>query len=869
MAVSDKFGSRYEITAFLGKGGMGEVYRARDKRLRRNVALKVLPEAWAHDPERVALFQREAQLIAALNHPNIGVIHELEENAGTRWLVLELVDGETLEERLRRGPIPVPEALSIARQICDGLEAAHDKGIIHRDLKPANIKITPDEKVKLLDFGLASVFETNPRTTDLANSPTLHTPSSVPEHAGTAAYMSPEQFQWKTINKQVDVWAFGCVLFEMLTGKYAFPAETLRETATLILETEPDWSLLGSASPVLVKLIQRCLEKDRRKRLHDIADARVEIDAAANVKAVEAVKPLPAGKKSARQWVLASLFFAVGMLAAFFLWKPTNESAVFPPVHFSIPVAQTNSITQVSVSPDGRQIAYVAGNNGDVRKIWIRSIDGTTSRVLEGTEEPGGLFWAPDSQRIAFLGHNQLGIVDIRDGRVRTMADAPGATSGSWSPSGEILIDSSEGGGLFRLSSNGGNSSRATSPDPSHAERHYQPQFLPDGEHYLFLVRTNEPQKSGIYIGSLNSRARVFLTQSSSKAIFSAPSQLFFVRNGTLLRQGFEMDTPRLVGDPVRIAEHVSVSAISGSAAFSVSPNGVLAYRSGSDFQNGTLQWFDRNGKQAETTSEPAVYTQATLSPDEKYIAAERRDPDSGSYDIWVLNLARNMSTRLTSDIASDRDPVWLPDSRHVVFSSDESGRSLFETDIDSVGKVEPLLNTGEAYRPLAVTRDNVLLLRDYHGAFFTLPLRGERKLDTVLKNRFQKADAAVSPQGNLLAYTSDDSGRNEIYLAPFPKADSRKKISEDGGIQPIWNASGTELFYLDAQGRIMAVSVQFQHELTVGFPKLLFSTGMTPSAGLSQYAVNGKGTRFLAIVPVRAKASSPIDVIVNWSAAR
>ena len=549
MSGSSNFGDRYEVTALLGKGGMGEVYRAHDKRLRRDVALKILPDALANDADRVALFQREAQVIASLNHRNIASIHEFEESGAIRWLVLELVPGETLEERLKRGPLRISEALSIAKQICDALEAAHEKGIIHRDLKPANIKITPDETVKLLDFGLASAFEVNPRTTDLGGTPTIPSPSSVPPHAGTAAYMSPEQFQWKTITKQVDVWAFGCVMFEMLTGAYAFQANTLRETATLILEAEPQWSLLRDAPPRLVDLVRRCLEKDRRVRLHDIADARIEIDRILQGKTTPKEPDAHAGVGSPkRRWALAALFFVLGAAAAAALWPRSSQPEVFPAVRFSIPVSQTNSITQVSVSPDGRKIAYVAGNDQGERIVWIRDIDNAAARPLAGAEDPGGLFWAPDNERIAFFGQQELRIVDLRDGAIQTVGRSIGSTSGSWNSSGDMLIDSFEGGGLFRVSASGGSPTQVTFPNASAGERHYQPQFLPDGRRFLFLIRTNQPNTTGIYLGSLDSSQRWFLTNASSKAMFSAPSELLFVRDGVLFSQGVELNPPTDVG---------------------------------------------------------------------------------------------------------------------------------------------------------------------------------------------------------------------------------------------------------------------------------------------------------------------------------
>jgi serine/threonine protein kinase len=865
--TSGKFGERYEVVELLGKGGMGEVYFARDKRLRRDVAIKVLPDIVARDPDRVALFQREAQIIAGLNHPNIAAIHELEESNGVCWLVLEMVRGETLEEQLKRGPLPLRDALAIAKQICNALEAAHETGIIHRDLKPANIKISPNGTVKLLDFGLASAFDVNPKTTDLGRSPTLPA-TSIAAHAGTAAYMSPEQFQWKTINKQVDVWGLGCVLFEMLTGKCAFQAATLQETATLVLETQPDWTLLNHVPPELLNLIQRCLQKDRKIRLHDIADARIEIDQVLGERSTRRRSDAAAATRSMpSRWRIPATLLVV---ASFIGWiwavrQPSPAPASFPAVRFTIPVTQTNSITQISVSPNGRKIAYVAGSGQGTRIIWVRDIGSATPWPMPAAEDPGGLFWGWDNAHIAFFDHEELKSLDIRDATVTTIAHTPGATSGSWNKSNDILVDGPKGDGLFLVSAQNGKRTRITSPNRATGERHYQPQFLPDGRHFLFLVRTNEPGTTGTYIGSLDSNERRFLTTASSKAMFSSPSQIFFVRDGTLFRQAFDIDPPRLSGEAVRIADHVSSSAISGSAAFSVSPTGVLAYRSGSSFQNATLQWFDRRGKQLEVTAEPAVYTQVALSPDEKYIAVERRDPDSGLYDIWLADPIKHTNTRLTSGDSSQRNPFWLRDSRHLIYSSDKSGFELLKMNVGSIANPELILKRNEVYRPVDVTPNNTLLLRDDGRSFFTLA-PGSQEPEVLFTTGFLKSGGRLSPDGRWLAFSSAESSRLEVYVISFPKPDYRQQVSTNGGIQPLWNDSGTELFYLDPAGHMMSVSVDQNQGFVAGIPKLLFDTGVAPTAGLSQYAVNGKGTKFLTIPPVPQEQPTPIDVIVSWS---
>jgi serine/threonine protein kinase len=859
-------GDRYEVMALLGKGGMGEVYRAHDKRLRRDVAIKVLPDSLAGNPDLAALFQREAQAIAAINHPNIAAIYELEESGGLRWLVLELVEGETLEDRLKRGPLRLREALLISRQVCEALAAAHDCGIIHRDLKPSNIKITADEKVKLLDFGLASVFESNPRRTDLGGAPTLPAPATLPPNAGTAAYMSPEQFQWKTLNKQVDVWAFGCLLFEMLTARNPFQADTLRETATLVLESEPDWMLLGRVPTELQALIKRCLQKDRTLRLHDIADARIEIDQLHGEK-FDRKEPERASRvhRPKRSWLIAAGCFLLGALAALALLQPGPPPMRFPLVQFSIPVSQTNSITQISISPNGRKIAYIAGDQQGVRILWIRDIGAPAPKPVPSVQDPGGLFWAPDNEHVAFFDHDRLRVVDIRDGDIQTIGDTLGSTSGSWSESGGILIDSSEGNGLIHVSPMGDKQERITFPDKANGERHYQPQFLPGGRQYLFLIRTSDPGTTGLYVGELGADKRVFLTNASSKGMFSTPSNIFFVRNGTLFRQPFQLNPPSLTGSPVRIVDHVSASAIAGSAAFSVSTNGVLAYRAGSRFQNATLQWFDRRGRETGTTGEPAGYTQVEMSPDGKLIGLEKRDADSGSYDIWLADAVKNTIRRLTVDEANQRHPVWSRDSQSLIYSSDKAGWSLLRVGIHSTSDPEVLLKSEESYSPMDVTSDNILLVRDGGRSFFMLSLGRERPPRTFMQTSFLKQGGRFSPDGQWLAFNSDDSGRNEIYVVPFPKADRRRQVSFDGGVQAVWNPRGAEIFFLDMKGRLMVANIDVTNELEAGSPQILFNTDITPTAGLNQYAVSEDGMRFLVIRPVKEQQPPPIDVIVNW----
>ena len=556
----------YEITATLGAGGMGEVYRARDARLNRDVAIKILPAAFANDPTRMARFEREAQVLAALNHPNIAAIYGIEEGA----LVMELVEGETLAERIALGPIPLDETLALARQIAGGLEAAHEKAIVHRDLKPANIKITPDGKVKILDFGLAKAFESESATSvGLTNSPTLTLEATrTGMILGTAGYMAPEQARGRPVDKRADIWAFGVIVYEMLTGKELFQGETVSDTLAAVLKEGPDWN----RAPVrLRRLLRSCLEKDPACRLRDIGDVWKLLEE-------EAPAVMPVRNRSRFSWVAAAAAGAAALALGFVHFRERAEEPRTIRFSIALPEKDSSLPNMQTVSPDGRQITFVVpgGNKGD---LWVRDLDSLTARQLTGTEGARFPFWSPDSRQIAFVAGGKLKKISAAGGPALSLADAVPVTGGSWSKD-DIIVFGSSANGLWRVPAGGGNATPITTTEESSGEMHRFPWFLPDGQHFLYTAVNPNPEKSAAYVGGLNSNARHQVLKASSNAVYASPGYLLFVRDQTLMALPFDAVRLRASGDPVPIAENID-STVTGRSEFSVSQNGVLAYTPG------------------------------------------------------------------------------------------------------------------------------------------------------------------------------------------------------------------------------------------------------------------------------------------------
>jgi serine/threonine protein kinase/WD40 repeat protein len=743
----------YEVLAPLGAGGMGEVYRARDTRLGREAALKVLPEIFAKDAERMARFEREAQVLASLNYPNIATLYGLEESGDTRALAMELVEGPTLAERIAAGAIPVEEAVPIAKQIAEALEYAHEKGIIHRDLKPANVKITPEGVVKVLDFGLAKALDDAPAAGSINNSPTMSLAATrLGVILGTAGYMSPEQASGKPADKRSDIWSFGVLLWEMLAGKRLFDGESVSHTLADVLRAEIDWKPLPAATPTVIRdLLRRCLDRDGKARLRDIGEARIAIQkylanpAGALLSMDSGPSTAPPSPRLRTAWAIATL--AALALAVVHFREASPEPVA---VRFQIPEPEKAHFgSRLALSPDGRRLAFTAAATGGRTQVWVRSLDTLESRALPGTDgdDLAALFWSPDSRFIGFWASGKLKKIEASGGPPQTLCDVSTTPGGTWNRDGVILFGSNAGG-LSRVPAAGGTPAPVTTLDTSRQEVfHTWPQFLPDGRHFIYIARSNQPENSAIYAGSLDSKDRKRLVGSSFSAAYApSPSpdkgHLLFLREATLMAQPFDAARLELSGEAFPVAEQVG--AVLSQSFFSVSGNGVVAYRSGVSGRATHLLWFNRDGKSLGEVGPPGAYNDVALSSDGTRVAVSRADLQTTNPDIWLLDLARDgAATRFTFDPGIERDPVWSPDGTRLAFSSTRGGLSnVYQKLGTGAGSEEPLLQPGVSQRPKDWSHDGRFLLyvRDdpkTEADLWVLPLAGDRKPFPYLQTQF------------------------------------------------------------------------------------------------------------------------------------
>jgi eukaryotic-like serine/threonine-protein kinase len=878
----------YEIVSALGAGGMGEVYRAKDTKLNRDVALKILPDTFTHDADRLARFRREAQVLASLNHPHIGAIYGLDEANGQQFLVLELVDGESLDRRIARGSIPVDEALSIANQITEALEAAHEKGIIHRDLKPANIALTRDGSVKVLDFGLAKTTEPASGTSlDVTNSPTVTTPAmmtGIGVILGTAAYMSPEQAKGRPADKRSDVWAFGCVLYEMLTGRRAFAGDNASETIAAILRDNPDWTALSGVPAGIVSLLRHCLDKDRNRRPRDLADIRMWIDEtlASPGTAAAATSSLP--QRDGRAiWILgAAAAIAIGALAVpavryFRLGKP--DAAV---TRFEVATPPTTQPYSFAVSPDGRQLVCVA-NGEKGRQLWLRPLDSVAARPLTGTEGAAAPFWSPDSRAIAFFANGKLQRVDVDAGVPQVVTDPAGGGEGggTWSKDGVIVFSVSgarSNGGLMRVSAGGGVAVPLTRT-VGFQTIHTWPQFLGDGRRLLFFESSNQSQSSGVDLIGLDGGEPRRVLASSAAAVY-ASGHLLFVSEGVLVAQPFDETRGTLSGAPIAIARGVGPNDGWGRSAFSLSASGVLAHRAGTVVPR-QLVWLDRAGTVWGTVGPVDENTPLShsLSLDGRRIVTTRSV--QGNADLWIMDVDRGVFTRFTFDPASDISPLWSADGTQVVFRSSRLGVSdLFIKPASGVSEEQPLLVTPEGKMPVDWSRDGRFLMfvvdsPKTSADLWVLPMMGDRKPFPVLDTRFRESEGQFSPNGRWISYTSNESSRNEVYIRTFPDAGGKWQVSTTGGTSSRWSPDGRELFYLSPDRRLMSARIEVAPDgrsIKPGEPVPLFTMPTGPALGggtysRANYSVGPDG-RFLINIDAEKPLMSPITVVLNWQSA-
>jgi serine/threonine protein kinase/Tol biopolymer transport system component len=875
----------YEIQSALGAGGMGEVYRARDTKLGRDVALKILPEEFASDPDRLARFQREAQVLASLHHPNIAIIHGLEESNGIRALVLELVEGPTLADRLAQSAVPLDEALPIARQIADALEAAHERGVIHRDLKPANIKLTAEGQVKVLDFGLAAVVQ-DPSRPDVnaTNSPTLTLGATrAGVILGTAGYMSPEQAAGRPVDKRADIWSFGVVLWEMLTGKKLFDGETVSHTLADVLRATIDFDQVPRTTPMPVRaLLERCLDRDVKCRLRDIGEARVQIERY-QTNPLRVSEPAATASSWSRLAIGASIAAAV-LLVAFgalsvVLLRETPPAT--PTTRFQVaPPDKATAADYPTISPDGRRLAFVATVEGKTL-LWIRPLDSLAAQSLAGTEDATSPFWSPDSRFLAFFSSGKLKKVDVSGGPPQTLCNAAGlARGGTWSSEGTILFSAGQGTPIWRVPAAGGTPARVTKLDSAVEQSHNWPQFLPDGRHFLYwiFVRAQDPEKNAVIIGSLDDRPdspeRRRLLPGDSMALYSA-GHLLFDREGVLMAQPFDAARLQWRGDPFPVVQQVNqVLGRYGWRAFSVSSDGTLVYRAGAGGKT-QLAWFDRTGKEVGRLGQPEDQFAPRLSPDQKRVAVAQRDA-RGQLDIWLLELPRDTSTRFTTfQPAINSIPVWSPDSGRIVFNSNRAGHfDLYVKASSGAGNDELLLKSSDPKSPTDWSFDGRLLLYQVQDPktkydLWVIPLDGDRKPVPVLQTEFNEMNGQFSPDGRLIAYSSDESTRAEVYVQRFPMSSGKVRVSTNGGNRPRWRRDGKELFYLNPDGKMMAVEMKATATaLETAGPHELFQTRVASAPfGAPTYDVAADGQRFLIDTTLdEAEGPPPITVVMNWA---
>ncbi len=891
----------YAIAAQIGEGGMGEVYEATDTNLKRAVAIKVLPESLALDGERLARFQREAEVLASLNHPNIAQIHGLEKSAGTIALVTELVEGPTLADRIAQGAIPIDEALPIAKQIAEALEAAHEQGIIHRDLKPANIKVRPDGTVKVLDFGLAKALEPASALRAsaeqaLSQAPTITTPAMTMAGMilGTAAYMSPEQARGKTVDKRADIWAFGCVLYEMLAGKRAFVGEDVTDTIVSVVSKEPDWAALPSIASAVSFVLRRCLEKDSKRRLRDVGEARLALEGAFETGVTQtaeaAVVIQSVAWRRALPWVAGAALLG-GLVIGLTLSDVVRPAQLPAPVERFVvttptaapfsPVSPRGSIT---ISPDGTRIVYQAIVGG-TNHLYVRPVD-----QLEGYSLYGAVGQidtptvSPDGASVVFANQGPVRTwrrVSILGGPPQTLFPSPSRTAprgASWGPD-DTIIFAEDSAGLFGGPAGGGESAVLTTPDAARGEiGHAWPEVLPGGEAVLFtVVHGPGAENMEVAVLDLTTMEQKILLAGGSQARYVATGHLVYGADGTLWAVPFDLARLEVTGDPVPLLEGVMTDPL-GAVQFSLSASGSLLYAVGDaqGFLSRTLVWVDRQGREEPLAAPPRAYTYPRLSPDGTRVALDVRDQEQ---DIWVWDLARETLTRLTVDPGEDRYPVWTPDSTRVVFGSTADGQpNLYWQAADGTGTVERLTESANIQWGYSFSPDGESLVfresrPDTRVDLRVLSLTGDRGTETLVATEFQELNAELSPDGRWMAYQSDQSGRGEVYVRPFPNVDDGQwLISTGGGTNPLWAPDGRELFYLGGAA-LMTVPVQTESSFAFATPEVLFETDDLVTSGIGRpYDVSPDGQRFLMIKEGGGEggaedASAPPQMILvqNW----
>ncbi len=854
---------------------MGEVYRAKDTRLDRTVAIKVLPAHFSANPDLKQRFEREARAISSLSHPYICALHDIGSHDGIDFMVMEFLEGETLAQRLHKGALTVEQSLRYGIQIAEALDKAHKQGIIHRDLKPGNIMITKSG-VKLLDFGLAKfggqglplsgredVSTLPPEQRELTAEGTI---------LGTVQYMSPEQLEGRDCDLRTDIFSLGTVLYEMVTGKHAFTGKSQASLIAAILSSHPHpiSTIQPVTPPALDWVVKTCMAKDPDDRWETAHDIVLQLRW---ISEVGLVQPVPFMQKRTKRFERAFWMVAVLILTGLLLFLNYQRATDVSVIRFMVPPPAGSSFDNtIALSPNGETLVFTASDLTGNNILWLRSLDSSHPRGLQGTEGAAFPFWAPDSKSIGYFSEGNLKKFDLASGSSQTICRAPNPRGGTMNLDGVILFSAHEGGAIYRVSSKGGNPALQVSLDATQGESTVRyPSFLPDGRHFLYYVWSMNPKMAGIYIGSLDSKEKQWLINADSGAVYTSGYLIFLLSGNQLMAHAFDPDNLKLKGDPVKLVESAWVKWFTaGFAAFSVAQNGVLAYRTGG-FENSEFIWYDRTGKQIGKAGPPGLYAEPCLSPDEKKISfSGRRGSSNLDSDIWILELTRGIANRVPNRNRGGITSLWSPDGSRMVYASYPEG--VFSEANLSSGKVITLLKLTGFAATDDWSRDGRFLvyttleLKTNQSDIWMLPINSNGKPVPFLTSEYNEDFGQVSPDGNWIAYSSDESGRYEVYVQNFPTPGGKVQISTTGGQQQKWSANSKEIFYISPDRKMM--SVDFHPGSTEQpAPKILFQTKIMPKIeARNHYVVTGDGQRFLINTPLEEIATSPIEVVLNWT---
>jgi len=885
----------YEILGPLGAGGMGEVYKAKDSRLDRIVAIKVLPQHLSSNPEVKARFEREARAVSSLNHPHICILHDIGNQDGMDYLVLEHLEGETLAARLGKGPLPPDQVLKTGIEIADALEKAHKSGIVHRDLKPGNVMMTKSG-AKLMDFGLARGAGMAGDFGDSTQSPTMSQPLTAEGTIlGTFQYMAPEQLEGNEADARTDLFAFGATLYEMATARKAFAGKSQASLISAIMASQPEpiSAIQPMAPAALDRVVRQCLAKDPDERWQSAGDLKRElgwIAAGGSQSLMAAPGATGARRKSLATWVGFAALALVAAGAGLIIGTLRRPAVAIRPVRASIlPPAggwfdtAANFAAPVAISPDGSRIAFTVRQGEGSVMLWVRSLDGGSSaRQLPGTEDAALPFWSPDGRWIGFFSRQKLRKIDAEGGPVFTLADAADTRGGTWNEAGTILFSPAPSSVLYRVSASGGKASEATQFDSKRQENtHRFPQFLPDGRHFLYLSRRSGAGRGtapAIVVGSLDSPEKQVLMEVASNALY-ASGRLLYVDQGALVARRFDPDRLRIEGDPFTLIEDMRMDERFSFGVFSSSREGTLVFQTGKAQTRSAMTWMDRSGKTLGVLGEPAQYFNGgsvQISPDGRRTTLAIVNPDTGLSDIYLGDLIRGSWSRFTFGPADSFVALWFPGGDRIAFEEGMPGRNyeIRAKSASGLGQEEVLAKGNSFTLPSSVSPDGRYLIYEQDpsaavgGDVFLVDLKGDRTPKPLLASPADEGLAKLDPSGRFMAYTSNESGRLEVYVTAFPQLGGKWQVSQNGGTEPRWRGDGKELFFFDPENRLLAAPINTTGpNFQSGTPAFLFQARSMGARSLWRYDVTSDGQRFLVNTPVREATPSPLTLQLNWPA--